>query len=143
MSSTLSSEELEHVKFMLAHLTRFDEKANALIRGSGIVLVLVASLSGFLLTLITSEKIVIFFLLFIPVVSLSCCVIFSSLLLWPKFTVSPFFTKETYEKIEYKYIKSLMKKDKWIKMGIISLIFGLLSYSGWLLYYFYIYIVYI
>lgn len=136
----LSPEELEAVKFMLSHLARFDDKANILIRGSGVTLILVAGLAGFLITFLSTERIfALFVFLLIPILLLCGCVISSSLLLWPKFTESVFFSKESYKVLEVKYRDSLAKKDKWIKRAIFFLVSGLLSFAGWLLYYFYLF----
>ncbi|RLI06097.1 hypothetical protein DRO26_00210 [Candidatus Bathyarchaeota archaeon] len=139
-SFKLSKEELEQVKFMLTHLSRFDDKANILVRASGTTLVLVAGLSGFLITLLRVGRTLMVFILLVPVFSLCISVICSSMLLWPKFTESLFFKKESYDVLESKYRDSLEKKDKWIKRAIVSLIFGLLSYVGWLLCYFYLFL---
>ncbi len=132
----LSQEEIMQVNFMLQHLKTLDDKTDIIVKASNGILTLVVGIVAFLVAFaphkIDASKIL---LVLVPVSSILFTVVSSLLMLYPMFTQYVFLEKRgTFEEIEKLYHQSLKKKSEWIKMSVLGLIFGMISFVGWFIY---------
>jgi hypothetical protein len=131
-----SQDEILQVNFMLNHLKTLDDKTDIIIKASNGILALVVGIVAFMIAF-APHKLGTMEILFVlvPISSILFSVISSLLLLYPKFTQYVFFEKKrSFNEIERLYHLSLRKKSSWIKLSVMGLIFGIISFIGWFIY---------